>query len=239
MQKREVFQKSKKIGEIILCIWKWVIVSIYAILVGTFIYRAVSFADTWRYPSYSVPNILCVIGIFGVLPIGVIIFLFYKKKNLRILVSKIILQVVMLFFLYVMGIYTLLFNSSVSMSYTTDPEHYFVFDDGVKEAMKTIGLNILPEEIPQEAENVKYLYRVAAVIDTELELKASWQYTDKKAYERAKEILAEREVEDTYKEDGYIKHQIYTDREANTENRAIFGYDDTSMSVMYEIKGVW
>ena len=42
-----------------------------------------------------------------------------------------------------------------------------------------------------------------------------------------------------YKEDGYIKHQIYTDREANTENRAIFGYDDTSMSVMYEIKGVW
>lgn len=239
MQKREVFQKSKKIGEIILCIWKWVIVSIYAILVGTFIYRAVSFADTWRYPSYSVPNILCVIGIFGVLPIGVIIFLFYKKKNLRIFVSKIILQVVMLFFLYVMGIYTLLFNSSVSMSYTTDPEHYFVVDDGVKEAMKTIGLNILPEEIPQEAENVKYLYRVAAVIDTELELKASWQYTDKKAYERAKEILAEREVEDTYKEDGYIKHQIYTDREANTENRAIFGYDDTSMSVMYEIKGVW
>ncbi len=239
MQKREVFQKSKKIGEIILCIWKWVIVSIYAVLVGGFIYRAVSFADTWRYPSYSVLNILCVIGIFGLLPIGVIIFLFYKKKNLRILVSKIILQVVMLFFLYVMGIYTLLFNSSVSMSHTTDPEHYFVFDDGVKEAMKTIGLNILPEEIPQEAENVKYLYRVAAVIDTELELKASWQYTDKKAYERAKEILAEREVEGTYKEDGYIKHQIYTDREANTENRAIFGYDDTSMSVMYEIKGVW
>ena len=97
----------------------------------------------------------------------------------------------------------------------------------------------IPEEIPQEAENVKYLYRVAAVIDTELELKASWRYTDKKAYERAKEILAEREVEGTYKEDGYIKHQIYTDREANTENRAIFGYDDTSMSVIYEIKGVW
>ena len=125
------------------------------------------------------------------------------------------------------------------MSYTTDPEHYFVVDDGVKEAMKTIGLNILPEEIPQEAENVKYLYRVAAVIDTELELKASWQYTDKKAYERAKEILAEREVEDTYKEDGYIKNHIYTDKEANSENKAIFGYDDTSMSVIYEIKGVW
>ncbi len=232
-------QKDKKVGEGILCVWKWAIVIMYTILMVTLIYRAVSLAGTWRYPAYSFPTVLYAIGVFGLFPIGVILFLFYKKKGLGIVVTKIVLQVFMIFYLCFMAIYVMLGASALSMSSTTDLKNYAVFDDGVKVHMDGIGLNILPEVIPQEAEQVSYSYRVAAVIDTELVIKASWQYTDQQAYERAKQLLSEREIMDTYEEDGFIKNRFYIDKKENPKNQAIFGCDDTNMQVMYEVKGVW
>lgn len=77
-------------------------------------------------------------------------------------------------------------------SYTTDISDYHEFDDRVTELVSRTKL-LLPDEIPENAQDVAYQYLYHQTFDDEIGITLKYRYDEQSEFEKEKELIAQNE----------------------------------------------
>lgn len=121
-------------------------------------------------------------------------------------------------------------------SETSDIKNYKKFDSYVE--MDQGIKKLLPEEVPQSAEDISYYYRYANCIDPDYDIYAEWTLPEDeylKEKERVMSLFEEQDRKDLDKEDEYTSYVIGAD-DSNFKSHyyyLIFEYSDETNSVRY------
>lgn len=232
----KVDNKIIKIVKWVLCILRWLSLIVYLALIAMSVYDMFQWKKMWRYPHFGINSFLHNCVVFVIVPMCILIFLFYKSKKLWQLILQVVLQI--LFICFMPGLIFGLWLSFTSAwgSATEELENYYVFDADVAEHLESLSLDIMPESLPQNIEKTEYSYQYFLAIDSVVKIETSWQYVSEEDYEQMKKEMLEREIVETYEEDGYVMNKIQCFSEYN---KAEFGYNSENQSVIFRIVGSW
>lgn len=236
-------QDKKNFPEIlkqILLVLKWLTLLVYLGLIAGFIYFAYQWNREWLYPRLNV-NLLVRSGIlFGLIPIIGLVILFYKaSQNWHFVVKAVVQGIFIIFLPALVFVFVGLLPVGMWSSVTTDIGNYYVLEEDAEEHITSLNLNILPSSLPRNIEDTSYSYHFFVAIDSILTIDASWKYLNEEDYEQEKERLLQREILDTYEENGYVVCKMKLKSGINVNNSAEFGYDDETKTVFYRINGIW
>lgn len=232
-----------KTGSVIMMIWRWLLLIGYLAVCSLLIYSISNCINMFIYEKVDLETLVLLICVMAVIPIGILVFLFHRQKKRVLIGIQIAVQILMIPYLCYMFLPALLLPMALFQSHTTDINNYGVFDEGVEEHIEQMGMNIMPQSLPENIEQVEYSYDYVIPIDSILDIEAKWRYMLEEDYEQVKnEILDKKFAEihekfiETYEENGYImtKYKYY-----NQGNTAEFGYNDETNSVIFRIDGEW
>ncbi len=107
----------------------------------------------------------------------------------------------------------------------------------VEEFLERYPVELLPDRLPEDVENVTYHYQYQNTLDSELHLNASWEYEEAQAYEMFRQNLDRYKVLEEYEQDGYEIKKIKPAIGALQE--ICVGYRDENHAVRFDITGSW
>ncbi|MCR5255226.1 MAG: hypothetical protein K6D96_04770 [Acetatifactor sp.] len=234
MKKKETIIKSMKNIMIIL---KWLTLIIYLGTVVMAVYNTFQWKGEWRYLRLNMQSLPWIMIVFVVIPVLVLMFLFYQSKKRWQLVLQGLLQIVFLCFLPALILVFVGFAPSVVWSsHTVKLENYRVFDENVREHLNASNWDIIPSDLPKDIEESTYTYDYYVAMDSLVVIEASWKYLDDESYEQEKERVLQKNFVETFTDQGYTVCKMTM---PGSNSDAEFGYNDDTKCVFYKIRQVW
>lgn len=167
---------------------KAIFVVFYAIIMVAVIACMCSVKYISLLPSLKDDTIVAFLCVF-VVPILVSVAVHLKTAKNRV-VYEICKIVVMLLVLGASVINAGLFMLGGVCSYTDDISDYHEFDDRVTELVSRTNI-LLPEEIPENAQDVTYRYMYHQTLDDVIGITLKYRYDEQSEFEKEKELIAQ------------------------------------------------
>ena len=180
----------------------------------------------------SLPFIISSVGLL----LKILLEKLTKKEIFHIILTVITFVLIAIAISLSLGFSIMAVFGGVYESETSDIKNYKKFDSYVE--MDQGIKKLLPEEVPQSAEDISYYYRHAYCIDPDYDIYAEWTLPEDeylKEKERVMSLFEEQDRKDLDKEDEYTSYVIGAD-DSNFKSHyyyLIFEYSDETNSVRY------
>jgi len=177
-------------------------------------------------PAHRSSILLCAFFVIGLPVLADVGYLTIRSSKLILQICKVI---VMLFVLLCSIVYATLFLIGGGLcSYTTDLDNYQSFDERVRQDMSD-NKSLLPQEVPEYAQDIKYEYLYQQTLDDEIAVTLKYRFDTLEAFEQEKATVSRNENVFLTEKTGDIS-TYYTAK----ARRVIFAtFDNEEQTVIY------